>query len=146
MNCKGGEGSSYDLVWYCSRICWGGPSRILKCFIFQSVLTVKFRSSKVVSKIAKNPTSSGKSFIDTNLIHNFYVNYIKLSSFTCFKRHPLIFRRSVMLIVHVCSLWYSHSVKVNYCFIVLGICYHFVKKENYVWLYSTVLDYQCVIE
>jgi len=35
-----------------------------------------------------------------------------------------------MLIVHVCSLWYSHSVKVNYCFIVLGICYHFVKKET----------------
>ena len=35
-----------------------------------------------------------------------------------------------MLIVHVCSLWYSHSVKVNYCFIVLGTCYHFVKKET----------------
>ena len=70
-----------------------------------------------------------------------------------------------MLTVHVCSLWYSHSVKVNYCFIVLGICYHFVEKEttvcgcialcwtvsvchtnNYVWLYSTVLDYQCVIQ
>jgi len=35
-----------------------------------------------------------------------------------------------MLIVHVCSLWYSHSVKEHYCFIVLGICYHFVKKET----------------
>jgi len=31
------------------------------------------------------------SFIDTNLIHNFYINYIKLSSSTCFERHPLIF-------------------------------------------------------
>jgi len=27
------------------------------------------------------------SFIDTNLIHNFYINYIKLSSSTCFERH-----------------------------------------------------------
>ena len=36
----------------------------------------------------------------------------------------------MILIVHVCILWYSHSVKVNYCFIVLGICYHFVKKET----------------
>ena len=35
-----------------------------------------------------------------------------------------------MLIVHVCSLWYSYSVKVNYCFIVLGICDHFVKNET----------------
>jgi len=43
----------------------------------------------------------------------FYINYIKLSSSTCFECHPLIFRRSMMLIVHVCSLWYSHSVKVN---------------------------------
>ena len=49
----------------------------------------------------------------------FYINYIKLSSSTCFERHPLIFRRPMMLIVHVCSVWYSHSVKVNYCFIVL---------------------------
>ena len=31
----------------------------------------------------------------------FYINYIKLSSSTCFERHPLIFRRSMMLIVHV---------------------------------------------
>jgi len=52
------------------------------------------------------------SFIDTNLIHNFYVNYIKLSSSTCFERHPLSFRRSIMLIVHVCSLWYSLQVAV----------------------------------
>ena len=59
----------------------------------------------------------------------FNINYIKLSSSTCFERHPLIFR-SMILIVHVCSLWYSHSVKANYCFIVLGICYHFVKKET----------------
>jgi len=35
-----------------------------------------------------------------------------------------------MLIIHVFSLWYSHSVKVNYCFIVLGISYHFDKKET----------------
>jgi len=59
-----------------------------------------------------NETVPG-SFIDTNLIHNFYIKYIKLSSSTCFERHPLIFRRSMMLIVHVCSFWYSHSVKVN---------------------------------
>jgi len=52
------------------------------------------------------------SFIDTNLIHNFYINYIKLSSSTYFERHPLIFRRSMMLIVHVCSLWYSPSLQV----------------------------------
>ena len=42
----------------------------------------------------------------------FYINYIKLSSSACFKHHPLIFRRSVMLIVHICSLWYSHSLQV----------------------------------
>ena len=70
------------------------------------------------------------SFISTNLIHNSYINYIKLNASTCFERHPPILRRSISLIVHVCSLWYSHSVKVNYCFIVLGICYHFVKKET----------------
>ena len=52
------------------------------------------------------------SFIDTNLIHNSYTNYIKLSSSTCFERHPLIFRRSVTLIVHVRSLWHSHSLQV----------------------------------
>ena len=48
------------------------------------------------------------SFIDTNLIHNSYINYIKLSFSTCFERHPLIFRRSMMLNVHVCSLWYCN--------------------------------------
>ena len=42
----------------------------------------------------------------------FYINYIKLSSSTCFELHPFIFRRSMMLIVHVCSLWYSHSLQV----------------------------------
>ena len=42
----------------------------------------------------------------------FNINYIKLSSSTCFERHPLIFRRSMMLIVHVCSLWCSHSLQV----------------------------------
>jgi len=56
--------------------------------------------------------TSFDSFIGTDLIHNFYINYIKLSSSTCFERHPLIFRRSMMLIVHVCSLWYSHSPQV----------------------------------
>ena len=55
------------------------------------------------------------SFIDTNLIHNFYINYIKLSSSTCFERHPLIFRRSMMFIVHVCSLWYSHNENTRGC-------------------------------
>ena len=29
------------------------------------------------------------SFIDINLIHNFYTNYLKLSSSTCFERHPV---------------------------------------------------------
>jgi len=43
----------------------------------------------------------------------FYINYMKLSSFTCFERHPLILRRSIMLTVHVCSLWYSHSLQRN---------------------------------
>jgi len=42
----------------------------------------------------------------------FYISYIKLSSSTCFERHPLIFRRSMMLIVHVCGLWYSLQVAV----------------------------------
>jgi hypothetical protein len=40
------------------------------------------------------------------------MNYINLSSSTCFERHPLIFRRSMMLTVHVCSLWYPHSRQV----------------------------------
>jgi hypothetical protein len=44
-----------------------------------------------------------------------------------------------MLIVHVCSLWYPPSVKVNYCFIVLGICYHFVKRKP-----LCVAVYHCV--
>jgi len=86
--------------------------------------------SCVMNKLCVKTVNSNNSFIDTNLIHDFYINYIKLISSTCFERHPLIFRRSMMLIVHVCSLWYSHCVKVNYCFIVLGICYHFVKKET----------------
>ena len=91
----------------------------------------KFQNSLKIVKNNIGPcTWRPNSFIDTNLIHNFYINYIKLSSSTCFERHPLLFRRSMMLIVHVCSLWYSHSVKVNYFFIVLGICYHFVKKET----------------
>ena len=41
----------------------------------------------------------------------FYINYITLSSSTCFERHSLIFR-SVSLTVHVCSLWCSHSLQV----------------------------------
>jgi len=52
------------------------------------------------------------SFIDTNLIHNSYINYIKLNASTCFERHPLILRRSMSLIARVCSLWYSHSLQV----------------------------------
>jgi len=39
-----------------------------------------------------------------------------------------------MLIVHVCSLWYSHSVKVNYWFIVFGICYDFVTIQAIIHL------------
>jgi len=37
------------------------------------------------------------SFISSNLIHNSYISYIKLNASTCFERHPLIFRRSMML-------------------------------------------------
>ena len=54
----------------------------------------------------------------------FYINYIKLSSSTCFERHPLIFRRSMMLIVHVCSLWYSHSLQVASCWLFLYDLYY----------------------
>jgi len=50
----------------------------------------------------------GDSFISTNLIHNTYINYIKLNASTCFERHSPILRRSMSLIVHVCSLCYSH--------------------------------------
>ena len=49
------------------------------------------------------------SFISSNLIHNSYVNYIKLKASTCFGRHPPILRRSMSLILHVCSLWYSRG-------------------------------------
>jgi len=52
------------------------------------------------------------SFISTNLIHNSYINYIKLNASTCFERHPPILRWSMSLIVHVCNLWYSHSLQV----------------------------------
>ena len=37
------------------------------------------------------------SFISSNLIHNSYVNYIKLKASTCFGRHPPILRRSMSL-------------------------------------------------
>ena len=43
------------------------------------------------------------SFISSNLIHNSYINYIKLNASTCFERHPLILRRSMSLLIHVCS-------------------------------------------
>jgi len=52
------------------------------------------------------------SFISSNLIHNSYINYLKLNASTSFERHPPILRRSMSLIVHVCSLWYSHSLQV----------------------------------
>jgi len=52
------------------------------------------------------------SFISSKLIHNSYINYIKLNASICFGRHPPIIRRSMSLIVHVCSLWYSHSLQV----------------------------------
>jgi len=48
-------------------------------------------------------TLSTGSFISSNLIHNSYINYIKLNAPTCFERHPLVLRRSVSLIIHVCS-------------------------------------------
>jgi len=83
-----------------------------------SLLSVSFLQSPIdyKSSAAQLPTTTTgtrvDSFIGTNLIHNFYINYIKLSSSTCFECHPLIFRRSMMLTVHVCSLWYSHSLQV----------------------------------
>jgi len=49
------------------------------------------------------------SFISSNLIHN---SYIKLNASTFFGRHLPILRRSMSLVVHVCSLWYSHSLQV----------------------------------
>ena len=87
---------------------WVSPYSVM------SVRTAALGARLLCSKYLKK-TKRRNSFIDTNLIHNFfYINYIKLSSSTCFERHPFIFRRSMMLIVHVCSLWYSHFVKVNY--------------------------------
>jgi len=56
--------------------------------------------------------NEGNSFISSNLIHNSYIDYIKLNASICFERHPPIFRRSMSLIEHVCSLWYSHSLQV----------------------------------
>ena len=38
------------------------------------------------------------SFISSNLIHNSYINYIKLNASTCFRRHPPILRRSTSFI------------------------------------------------
>jgi len=35
----------------------------------------------------------------------FYINYIKLSSSTCFERHPLIFRRSMILTLRSLTLY-----------------------------------------
>ena len=86
------------------------------------------KTREFYSKFILSQGMSPNSFISTNLIHNSYINYIKLNDSTCFEGHPPILRRSMSLNVHVCSLWYSHSAKVNYCFIVLGIYYHFVKK------------------
>ena len=39
--------------------------------------------------------SEDNSFIDTNLIDNFYINYIKLSSSTCFERHVSLQRMRI---------------------------------------------------
>jgi len=86
------------------------------CMYSGTSLPIQVIGIRVVTEHAKSCHASTKygvpSFIDTNLIHNFYINYIKWSSSTCFERRPLIFRRSMMLIVHVCSLWYSHSLQV----------------------------------
>jgi len=59
-------------------------------------------------KISMGKQKLENSFISTNLIHNSYINYIELNASACFERHPPILRRSMSLIVHVCSLWYSH--------------------------------------
>ena len=49
----------------------------------------------------------------------FYINSTKLNASTCFEHHPPIFRRSMSLIIHVCSHWYSHSLQV----VVLCTCW-----------------------
>ena len=106
-------------------------------YIRELIHTWRCAGGNYVSPLATRPTSLAVLTVRliTLLIPTwctiFHINYIQLSSSTCFERHSLILRRSVVLIVHVCSLWYSHSVKVNYCFIVLGICYNFVKRKQH---------------
>ena len=53
----------------------------------------------------------GNSFISSNLIHNSYINSVKLNTSTCFGVHPPILRRSMSLIIQVCSLWCSRIIK-----------------------------------
>jgi len=57
--------------------------------ILQLNMSAKTTNSKLHIDL-NDIKSYHNSFIDTNLIHNFYINYIKLSSSTCFERHPLI--------------------------------------------------------
>jgi len=52
------------------------------------------------------------SFISSNLIHNSYINSVKLNTSICFGLHPPILRRSMSLIIQVCSLWCSRSLQV----------------------------------
>ena len=53
-----------------------------------------------------------RSFISSNLIHNSYINSVKLNTSTCSGLHPPILRRSMSLIIQVCSLWCSRSLHV----------------------------------
>ena len=66
------------------------------------------------------------SFISSNLIHNSYINSTKLNASTCFGHHPPILRRSMSLIIHVCSLWCSRSLQVA----VLCTCWRETARPN----------------
>ena len=77
-------------------------------------MSKSFNCCNYERKVASQPNTESRkhSFISSNLIHNSYINYIKLNASTCFEHHPLILRRSMSLIIHVCSLQYSHSLQV----------------------------------
>ena len=53
-----------------------------------SYITIRIHNLQNSTKVYKIYNYMHNSFIDTNLIHNFYINYIKLSSSTCFEQPP----------------------------------------------------------